>query len=274
VHPGATEVWYDGTDQDCDGNDDDKDEDGWAVGVDCDDTDARVNPGETEIWYDGTDQDCDGNDDDQDEDGSPYGTDCDDRNANAYPGAPELRNGDDDDCDGYCDEGVLTQGELIITEIMKDPSAVADNYGEWFEVYNNSAIDIGMCQWTIKDSGTDTFTMDSDVVIPPGDYAVFARNRSTTLNGGVVADYVYGSDMSLGNSGDEIILLNDGTEIDRVEYTTSFPNVSGRSLTLNPTKFDYVSNNTYSNWCRASSHITSSSSSDYGTPGAANDSCP
>ncbi|MCB9797639.1 MAG: hypothetical protein H6741_33535 [Alphaproteobacteria bacterium] len=86
VKPGATEIWYDGRDQDCDGNDGDQDGDGYvsdeyaddysweefsahvAVG-DCDDTDASVNPEGVETWYDCVDQDCDGNDGDQDGDG-------------------------------------------------------------------------------------------------------------------------------------------------------------------------------------------------------------
>ncbi|MFZ5479850.1 MAG: MopE-related protein, partial [Myxococcota bacterium] len=69
VNPDATETWYDGVDDDCDGNDDDRDGDGFAVADDCDDGDPAVNPVATEVWYDGVDDDCDGNDDDQDGDG-------------------------------------------------------------------------------------------------------------------------------------------------------------------------------------------------------------
>jgi hypothetical protein len=58
VHPDASEVWYDGTDQDCDGNDDDKDGDGVQVLADCDDDDPRVFPGAPEQEGDGVDQDC------------------------------------------------------------------------------------------------------------------------------------------------------------------------------------------------------------------------
>jgi hypothetical protein len=53
VNPGATEVWYDGVDQDCSGGSDyDQDGDGQNSdlhgGLDCDDTEARVTqPGET-----------------------------------------------------------------------------------------------------------------------------------------------------------------------------------------------------------------------------------
>ncbi len=42
VYPGAPESWYDGVDQDCDGNDDDQDGDGAPSADDCDDTDPAV----------------------------------------------------------------------------------------------------------------------------------------------------------------------------------------------------------------------------------------
>jgi len=109
INPGATEVWYDGVDSDCDGGDDgDADGDGWTVAAgDCDDSDAARSPGETEVWYDGVDADCDGADD-YDADGDGYtwggagGTDCDDGDADIHPGVTSdtWYDGVDEDCSG------------------------------------------------------------------------------------------------------------------------------------------------------------------------------
>jgi len=115
VFPGATEVWYDGTDQDCAGGDDyDADGDGVATpeggGDDCDDQSALVYPGATDAWYDGVDADCGGGSD-YDQDGDGYdsdaygdGDDCDDTNPAYNPGADDAPYDTiDHDCQGDSD---------------------------------------------------------------------------------------------------------------------------------------------------------------------------
>ncbi len=103
IHPGATEVWYDGIDQDCDGSsDNDADFDGYEDGVDCDDNNAAVNPGAEEVWYDGVDQDCSGgSDNDADGDTWDADEDCDDANPDVRPDAVDVcGDGIDNNCDG------------------------------------------------------------------------------------------------------------------------------------------------------------------------------
>ena len=100
VNPAATEIWYDGDDDDCDEDDDyDADADGFAdedyassygpttneagdiagTGAlstdDCNDADDDFNPDETDSWYDGLDHDCD-EADDYDADADGHATDA------------------------------------------------------------------------------------------------------------------------------------------------------------------------------------------------------
>ncbi len=109
IHPGASEVPYDGVDQDCNGTDlTDVDGDGYPGGPDgsdCADEDASVHPGLDEVPYDGKDQDCDGTDlTDVDGDGypgGPDGSDCADDDPARNPGVTETPyDGVDQDCDG------------------------------------------------------------------------------------------------------------------------------------------------------------------------------
>ena len=76
--PNATEIWYDGVDQNCTVNDYDEDGDFHTSGktyggTDCDESDPTVNPDATETWYDGVDRTGDGwSDYDADMDGHDY----------------------------------------------------------------------------------------------------------------------------------------------------------------------------------------------------------
>jgi len=112
--PGGEEIWYDGVDGDCGGDDDyDADGDGYGSlgsgGPDCDDFADTTYPGAEDLWYDGLDSDCRG-DDDFDADGDGHsstlfgGTDCDDSEVDVHPDSPEIFYDDvDDDCDPTTD---------------------------------------------------------------------------------------------------------------------------------------------------------------------------
>ena len=123
INPGAEEVWYDGVDSDCAGDDDyDKDLDGYqhesspdATAVDCNDQDPEIFPGADDSWYDNIDSNCDGADDfDQDGDGVQArppegpGNDCNDLDPDFRydpndPPVDSWYDGMDHDCEGNND---------------------------------------------------------------------------------------------------------------------------------------------------------------------------
>ena len=112
IHPDAEEVWYDGVDQNCDGNDLDQDGDGVANTSDCDDVDP--------IRYPGASESVNGD-------------------------------GVDEDCDGIADE-TLAPGKLIVTEILLAPTNAPDLYGQFVEVNNYLGQAVGLTGWTLARS--------------------------------------------------------------------------------------------------------------------------
>ncbi len=110
VHEGATDILYDGIDQNCDEKSDfDQDGDGYDAssygGSDCDDTDSAINPIAVENGGDKVDMNCDGFDHpDADADGWPADLDCDDSNDSVRPDAADAwYDGVDSDCAGNDD---------------------------------------------------------------------------------------------------------------------------------------------------------------------------
>ncbi|MEL6671318.1 MAG: lamin tail domain-containing protein [Bacteroidota bacterium] len=139
-------------------------------------------------------------------------------------------------------------GDVIVTEIMYDPSAVSDANGEFFELYNTTGATIDIDGWVISDLGTESHIINNSgaLNIPAGGYLILGRNIDIGTNGGVSVDYEFGG-FTLNNIDDEIILTAGVTEIDRVEYdeTGTFPTGAGRSIEIYDLSVD---NNDGTNW--------------------------
>jgi predicted extracellular nuclease len=159
--------------------------------------------------------------------------------------------------------------EIVINEIIQNPSAVSDGDGEWFELFNPGGSDVDIDGWTIQDNDTDSHVISNGgpLNVPAGGYLVLGVNGDPLLNGGVTVDYVFSS-VFLANGSDELVLLDTSlNEIDRVEWDdgATFPDPTGASMALIDPALD---NNVGANWCEAS---TPFGAGDLGTPGAAND---
>jgi hypothetical protein len=166
-------------------------------------------------------------------------------------------------------------GDLLITEIMYNPAALSDTEGEWLEVYNNSAETVNLKDLVLRrGSNNDLHRITTDLILAAGEYAVLARTATATDN----TDYVYGSSITLPNTGEELILNTYGTDgtdgyvIFSVDYGAENFNtgLNGASLQLNQGITDAASAQLGTNWCAGTLVYNTG---DLGTPGTANSLC-
>jgi hypothetical protein len=125
--------------------------------------------------------------------------------------------------------------DLLITEVMANPSEVSDLKGEWFELFNPMIESVDLNQIYIRDDGSDIHKIDHDgaLLILPNHYFVLGRNENSSMNGGFTADYVY-RNFILSNAGDEIVFSNDADghdELLRLDYNSNFDS-KGRTREL------------------------------------------
>jgi len=166
--------------------------------------------------------------------------------------------------DVWFDDLTYNDAGIVITEIMPNPGAVSDSYGEWIEIYNTTDSTIDIEGWMIKDAGSDEHVISNDamsILVVPGDYFILARNGNEALNGGLVADYAY-TGFTLSNSEDEII-LNDssGAIVDEVHYTNAWIFGNGIAMEIHDLESN---NNVAENWYASTVQY---GDGDYGTPG-------
>ncbi|MEP6691841.1 MAG: DNA/RNA non-specific endonuclease [Gemmatimonadaceae bacterium] len=120
--------------------------------------------------------------------------------------------------------GVAPAGtpQLFITEVMPDPTKVADAAGEWFEIFNAGTDPVDLAGWKITSgpTGSEQHTIATSVVVPANGFAVLGNNADAATNGGVTEQYSYGTAITLNNSNTDWLTLKapDGTLSDSVAY--------------------------------------------------------
>ncbi|MCA9602705.1 MAG: proprotein convertase P-domain-containing protein [Myxococcales bacterium] len=203
---------------------------------------------------------------------------CDDGNFNSFDGCSALCKVEPMytcvDQPSICARAPAEAGELVITEVMPNPEGVADNVGEWIELYNASGDALNLEQVSVTTGTNQSFTVLVPVVIPSGQYALLATEADPTINGGIEADYEY-KGVSLNDNAEKLTVKFAGTLIlDEASYglATSTP-APGRSVRLNPSTLSSMDNDDALLWCTGGGS-TYGTAGDYGTPGAANAACP
>lgn len=180
--------------------------------------------------------------------------------------------GDADGGGGGADGGggaaAFEAGDLVISELMINPDAVADESGEWIELYNNSGRALDLDGLVLSDEGVDTWILDGGVRVAAGDWVVLCADTAPSANGGTACDGAFnyntwGEGFALANAADEVLLsTGEGLLIDRVSYLDGTVQ-AGESLSLDPDKLNASANDSPGAWC---SRVAP-------TPGRANPDC-
>ena len=161
---------------------------------------------------------------------------------------------------------------LLISEVMRNPAAVTDTYGEWFEIYNPTADPVDLHNWSVSDLGSEFHVIAASVVVPAEGHVVIGRSNDRSRNGDLKVDYATGGAMVLINAGDEIVLSDQyGQLIDEVAWSNDnlMPRPNGGSMARTEAAMaSFASNLDVSQWCVTATQF---GAGDRGTPGAAND---
>ncbi len=163
------------------------------------------------------------------------------------------------------------QGELVITEIMFNPS-IGEPDGEWVEIYNAASFAIDLAGCTFQDNIPANAHTFGALVIPPGGYAVLTNNADPSANGGLTGTYAVGNAMQLSNgAGDIVTIICGGQTVAEVDFRGWSLGSNGTAIQLASVLLDETANDQQSSWCDATD--TYGTASDNGTPGLANSNC-
>ena len=167
-----------------------------------------------------------------------------------------------------------SSGEILVTELMRDPQAVPDSMGEWLEVFNTTNAPIDLEGWSLSDEGVDATILDNagaGIIVPPRGYLVLGRELGRSFNGGAAVDAEYRG-FVLGNGADEVLLRRPGGRlVDRVAYGPGWPGATGQSIELAEGRLGAAWNDDPAHWCGAAQSLPGG---DLGSPGLSNGPCP
>jgi endonuclease G len=158
---------------------------------------------------------------------------------------------------------------LVINEIMPNPAGVADELGEWFEIYNAGTAAVDLQNYVIASNNDAAHVIGSSLVVPAGGYVVLARNANTATNGGVTSNYAYPAAFTLANGTTDWLALRDpsGASVDSVHWGTSSPPNGASRGVIDPMLDNTLMSGAGANW---STQTSVYGLGDKGTPGVLN----
>jgi beta-lactamase superfamily II metal-dependent hydrolase len=175
-----------------------------------------------------------------------------------------VRAEDDTSFTAYVDEYSSTApsaGDVVVSEFMHNPAQVSDALGQWVEIIGVDN-DVNIDNLEMRDAAADNVKFGTAVQLQPGTELVIAADGLPARNGGLRPQFVWPAGQFTLSSSDTVWLEYGSTEIDRVDYTSSW---GGNGISSE--REDCMAAGSLSNFSNAT---TSYGNGDKGTPGADN----
>lgn len=120
---------------------------------------------------------------------------------------------------------------LVLTELMIDPRATADNRGEYLELHNPGELDLDLRGFRLDDGrhAPETFGGELPLLLPSGGFAVIAPSSDADANGGL-DPLVVTRTFALPNEAGLVRIFDPcGAVVVRVRYDTRSPWPRGKA---------------------------------------------
>jgi hypothetical protein len=163
----------------------------------------------------------------------------------------------------------LDGGELVLTEMMVDPTACDDVRGEWIELTSVADFPVSLAGMVIR-FGTTSFEVQDNTIVFPGDVFIGRRVSGAECNTLLPSSFTY-SLVNLPSLGGEIQIRNGHSLLDAMDYT-GLPVEAGVSLSLDPNSWSAASNDDGGSWCGGAGSIPGALG-ERGSPTQVNDTC-
>ncbi|KAA3606739.1 MAG: MBL fold metallo-hydrolase [Planctomycetota bacterium] len=157
-------------------------------------------------------------------------------------------------------------GDVVTGEFLADPSNSSETDGEWIELTGarvGEAVTLNLIQ--VNDYTGQNFTIRTGVQLLAGETCLIAADGLPSRNGGVRPIMVWPTgSFSMNNSGDTLATRYISTELDRIDYSSSWPGGNG----VSDERMDLLASGSQSNFAAGTSVF---GAGDRGTPGDVND---
>lgn len=223
-------------------------------------------------WSDDTDQHPE----------TPLGVSSDDAGNFSVPTRPndggtkdDARVADDDAAvevdSGDC-TGELVAGDLRVVEFMVSSKTGSGDSAEWIEIQSARTCNLNVRGVTVSSprgtTGSDTVTVDHDLILPPYGTFIVADSSDSSKNGGLPGDVLsWETTDSLKNDGDSVLVTLGTTTIDALTYPSLSP-TPGVSFEF-PSDCAWSDRGNWQRWSR-SVHTFGTLGTLLGTPNADN----